>query len=261
MITKRKTALITGASSGIGKELAANFARDGHDVILVARSEEKLQLLADELQAQYGVMATPIVADLESDDGAAELFKEVKTRGLSINTLANNAGYGSFGEFRESDLQRELAMMRLNMNTVVILTKLFLPEIIAARGKIMNTCSTAAFQPGPYMAVYYATKAFVLSFSEALASELEGAGVTVTAFCPGPTASGFQDKASMHDSALVKNKKLPTAEDVAAGGYRAMQRGQRVYIPGIINWLMAQSVRFTPRNLVTRISKSFSKPV
>ncbi|MCE2792934.1 MAG: SDR family oxidoreductase [Blastopirellula sp.] len=242
MITKRKTALITGASSGIGKELAANFARDGHDVILVARSEEKLRLLADELQAQYGVMATPIVADLESDDGAAELFKEVKTRGLSINTLANNAGYGSFGEFRESDLQRELAMMRLNMNTVVILTKLFLPEIIAARGKIMK-------------------KAFVLSFSEALASELEGAGVTVTAFCPGPTASGFQDKASMHDSALVKNKKLPTAEDVAAGGYRAMQRGQRVYIPGIINWLMAQSVRFTPRNLVTRISKSFSKPV
>lgn len=261
MTSNRRIALITGASSGIGKELASNFARDGYDVILVARSESRLQLLAGELQARYGVAATAIVADLELANGASELFNEVKRRGLFVNALANNAGYGCFGEFRDADLERELAMMQLNMNTVVILTRLFLPEIISARGKIMNTCSTAAFQPGPSMAVYYATKAFVLSFSEAIAAELEDTGVTVTAFCPGPTASGFQDKANMQDSALVKNRKLPAAEDVAGRGYRAMLRGRRVYIPGIKNWLMALSVRFMPRRFVTRISKSLSRPV
>jgi uncharacterized protein len=143
----------------------------------------------------------------------------------------------------------------------VVLTKLFMPDLIATRGKVLNTASTAAFQPGPYMAVYYATKAFVLSFSEAIASELEDTGVTVTALCPGPTASGFQDKADMHASALVKGKRLPTAQAVAAEGYRAMQRGQRVFIPGAMNWLMAQSPRFTPRNVVTRLVKAMSKPV
>lgn len=261
MTSKLKTALITGASSGIGKALAGNFARDGYDLILVARNEDKLQAVAAELQVRHGITATAIAADLESEDGAANLFREIKGRGLSVSVLVNNAGYGGYGEFRESDLDRELAMMQLNMSTVVILTKLFLPEIIAAQGRIINTCSTAAFQPGPYMAVYYATKAFVLSFSEAIAAELEGTGVTVTAFCPGPTASGFQDKASMQDSALVKNKKLPTAEEVAARGYRAMQRGAKVYIPGMINWMMAQSVRFVPRSVVTKVSKSFSRPV
>jgi short-subunit dehydrogenase len=150
--------------------------------------------------------------------------------------------------------------MQLNMATVVVLTKLFLPDLLATRGKLLNTASTAAFQPGPYMAVYYATKAFVLSFSEAIASELEGTGVTVTALCPGPTASGFQEKADMHVSALVKGKKLPTAPAVAAEGYGAMQRGQRVFIPGVMNWLMARSVRFTPRNMITGIVKAMSKP-
>lgn len=261
MTTNRKTALITGASSGIGKALAFNFASDGHDVILVARSGEKLQNLAEELHSKYGVVATALVADLESAEGATHLFNEIKSRGLSISMLANNAGYGSFGEFRQTNLDTELAMMHLNMHAVVILTKLFMPEIIESKGKIINTCSTAAFQPGPYMAVYSATKAFVLSFSEAIAAELERTGVTVTAFCPGPTVSGFQDKANMQDSALFKNKSLPTAEEIATRGYRAMQQGKKVHIPGIINWLMAFSVRFTPRSLVTRISRSFTKPI
>jgi short-subunit dehydrogenase len=261
MTTNRKTALITGASSGIGKALAFNFASDGHDVILVARSGAKLQNLAEELHSRYGVVATALVADLESAEGATKLFNEIKSRGLSINMLANNAGYGSFGEFRQTGLDTELAMMHLNMHAVVILTKLFLPEIIASRGKIINTCSTAAFQPGPYVAVYSATKAFVLSFSEAIAAELERTGVTVTAFCPGPTESGFQDKANMQDSALFKNKNLPTADEIATSGYRAMQRGKKVHIPGIINWLMALSVRFTPRSLVTKISMALTKPI
>jgi short-subunit dehydrogenase len=147
------------------------------------------------------------------------------------------------------------------MNAVVILTKLFLPDLVSTKGKIMNVASTAAFQPGPYMAIYFASKSFVLSFSEAIASELEETSVTVTAFCPGPTASGFQEKARMFESAMVKGRQLPSAELVARKGYRAMQRGQRVYIPGVKNWLLSQSQRFGPRNLVTRIAKFVSRPV
>jgi hypothetical protein len=261
MSGQAKTALITGASSGIGKALAENFAKDGYDVILVARSVAKLQQHASDLQARFAITATAIGADLEANDGPANLHADIKRRGLAISALANNAGYGTFGEFKSSPLEVELAMMQLNMNAVVILTKLFLPDLIATKGKIINTCSTAAFQPGPYMAVYYATKAFVLSFSEALAAELETSGVSVTTLCPGPTASGFQDKANMSASGLVKNKKLPTSEEVAALGYQAMQRGKRIYIPGLMNWLLAQAPRFLPRSLVTSIVKGMSKPV
>jgi len=220
-----------------------------------------MQALADELQRQFKVAVTVIGADLETNGGAAQLHANIKARGITLSALVNNAGYGAFGEFKDSALASDLAMMQLNMNTVVSLSKLFLPDLIATKGKLLNTASTAAFQPGPYMAVYYATKAFVLSFSEAIAAELEGTGVTVTALCPGPTASGFQEKADMHDSALVKGKKLPTSEDVAEAGYRAMRRGQRVFVPGAMNWIMALSVRFTPRNMVTMMVKMMSRPV
>jgi len=260
MNTIKKTALITGASSGIGKALATEFARDGYDLVLAARSVGKMQALAEELQKSCSIKVTVIGADLETNDGASRLHADIKARNITIGALVNNAGYGTFGEFKDSELAPELAMMQLNMNTVVVLTKLFMPDLIANKGKLLNTASTAAFQPGPYMAVYYATKAFVLSFSEAIGAELEPHGVTVTALCPGPTASGFQDKADMGTSALVKGKRLPTSEDVAAKGYRAMQRGQRVYIPGAMNWIMAQSVRFTPRNMVTALVKQMSKP-
>ena len=256
-----KTALITGASSCIGKALAYHFARDGYELALAARSVARMQALADELMRQFKVTVTVIDADLETHEGAARLHGEIKARGLVLSALVNNAGYGAFGEFKDSALANELAMIQLNMTTVVTLTKLFLPDLLATRGKILNLASTAAFQPGPYMAVYYATKAFVLSFSEAIASELEDTGVTVTALCPGPTASGFQEKADLGNSALVKGKQLPTSEDVAALGYRAMQRGQRVYIPGVVNWAMAQSMRFTPRNLATKVVKILTGPV
>jgi hypothetical protein len=259
--TSHKTALITGASSGIGKALAHHFAKDGYQLVLAARGVAKMQALADDLQKNFKVAVTVIGADLETNGGAAQLHADVKARGIVLSALVNNAGYGAFGEFKDAELASELAMMQLNMNTVVVLTKLFLPDLLATRGKILNTASTAAFQPGPYMAVYYATKSFVLSFSEAIACELEDTGVTVTALCPGPTASGFQDKADLGNSALVKGKKLPTSEEVAALGYRAMQRGQRVYIPGFVNWAMAQSMRFTPRNLATKVVKTLTKPV
>jgi len=256
-----KTALITGASSGIGKALAYQFAKDGYHLVLAARGVARMQAVADDLQKQFNVVVTVIGADLETHDGAAQLHAEVKARGIVLSALVNNAGYGAYGEFKDSALAPELTMMQLNMTTVVVLTKLFLPDLLATRGYILNTASTAAFQPGPYMAVYYASKSFVLSFSEAIASELEGTGVTVTALCPGPTASGFQDKANLGNSALVKGKKLPTSEEVAALGYRAMQRGQRVYIPGFKNWAMAQSMRITPRNLATKVVKILTRPV
>ncbi len=259
--THHKTALITGASSGIGKALAFHFANDGYHLVLAARGVARMQTLANDLQKQFKVTVTVIGADLETNDGAAQLHAEIKARGIVLSALVNNAGCGAFGEFKDLALRSELAMMQLNMNAVVVLTKLFLADLLATRGKILNLASTAAFQPGPYMAVYYATKSFVLSFSEAVASELEDTGVTVTALCPGPTASGFQDKADLGNSALVKGKKLPTSEAVAASGYRAMQRGQRVYIPGFVNWVMAQSMRVTPRNLATRVVKILTRPV
>lgn len=260
MTAHQKTALITGASSGIGKALAHEFARDGYDLVLAARSVGKMQALADELQQRHSITVTVIGADLETADGARALHADIRARGITLSALANNAGYGSFGEFKDAALDEALAMMQLNMHTVVVLTKLFLPDLIATRGKLLNTASTAAFQPGPYMAVYYATKAFVLSFTEAIGAELAPHGVSVTALCPGPTASGFQDKADMHASSLVKGKKLPTSEAVAAKGYRALQRGQRVYIPGCGNWLLAQSVRFSPRHVVTALVQHLSKP-
>lgn len=255
-----RTALITGASSGIGCALAENFARDGYHLILAARRVADMERIAADLSARYNVKAIVIGADLETVNGAASLHADIKQRGLVLDALVNNAGYGCFGEFKDSVLADELAMMQLNMNALVTLSKLFMPDLLNTKGKILNLASIAAFQPGPYMAVYYATKAFVLSFSEAIAEELDGTGVTVTALCPGLTASGFQDKADMNKSALVKGKKLPTSEEVAALGYQAMQRGQRVYVPGVQNWLFTQSVRFTPRHVITAMVKKLSKP-
>ena len=271
-------ALITGASSGIGRALAENFAAHGYDVILSARSAAKMEAHAADLQSRFHITALVIPADLESPTGAAELHAEIKGRGITLSALVNNAGFGTFCLFQDSSLESQLGMMQLNMTSLVALARLFLPDLIATGGKMLNTASTAAFQPGPYMAVYYATKAFVLSFSEALAAELslplplrerQGEGssspapqpstlnpkpsVTITAFCPGPTASGFQDKAAMHHSGMVKGKRLPTAEEVARKGFRAFERGQRVYIPGWKNWILAQLPRISPRRLVTTI--------
>jgi short-subunit dehydrogenase len=255
-----RTALVTGASSGIGKAIAEQFARDGVNLVISARSADQLAALAAQWQSQYGVQVKAIPADLAQPGAAQALFEAVAAGGIALDFLVNNAGYGGFGLFADTALEGELAMMRLNMEALTVLSKLFLPQVASRRGRIMNVASTAAFQPGPYMAVYYATKAYVLSFTEALAAELAGTGVTVTAFCPGPTASGFQDRAVMQDSALVKGRKLPTSEEVGLAGYRAMMAGKRVYIPGLMNWLMAQSVRFSPRTVVTTMVKYISRP-
>lgn len=255
------TALVTGASSGIGLEIARRLAAQGDDLVLVARSAAKLETLAAELRAAHRVAVTVLAIDLSRPDGADRVAEAVRGAGLTIDTLVNNAGFGLFGKHVDTDLAAEQQMVDLNITTLTRLTKHFLPGMVKrGRGRVMNVASTAAFQPGPYMAVYYATKAYVLSYSEALAEELRDTGVTVTALCPGPTASGFQDAADMHDSALVKGKKLPTSAQVAGYAVDAMNRGRRVAVHGTMNCLMAQSVRFTPRAVVTRLVAAMSRP-
>jgi uncharacterized protein len=255
-------AVVTGASGGIGYEMARNLASRGHSLVLVARSADKLQALAEAAKREHGVDALVIATDLSAADAADRVAENIRGAGIVPMVLVNNAGFGLYGLHTETKLENEQAMLNLNIVTLTRLTKCLLPGMVAAkRGKILNVASTASFQPGPYMAVYYATKAYVLSYSEALAEELAGSGITVTALCPGPTASGFQDKAAMHDSALVKGKKLPTAKEVADYATKAMDHGQRVAIHGTMNWMLAQSVRFTPRRIVTWLVAKMSRPV
>jgi short-subunit dehydrogenase len=252
-------ALITGASGGIGYELAKVLAREKHNIALVARNEQKLRAIADEITTKYGVRVFVFPKDLSAIESATELYQAAREQDLNVEILVNNAGFGYFGFFVETPWEKELEMMNLNIVSLTALTKLFVKDMAARKsGKIMNVASTAAFQPGPLMAVYYATKAFVLSFSEALSNELKGTGVTVCALCPGPTESGFQDAAAMQDSKLVKGKKLPTSAEVAEYGYRAMMKGKVVAIHGFMNAALAQSLRLTPRAVVRSIVRAMS---
>ena len=248
---KRGTALITGASGGIGAELAKIFAREGFDVVLVARRKEELEKLAGELAKSHGVTATAIAADLTKPGAADELFAETKKRKLDVDALVNNAGFGTYGHFLELDLARELQEIQLNVVALTHLTKLFGgPMAERKRGWILNVASTAGFQPGPLMAVYYATKAYVLSLSEALTTELKPLGIHVTALCPGPTESGFQSAAKMQESMLFKRLAVADAASVAEQGFRGVMRGRAVVVTGMLNKMMVQSVRVTPRAVV-----------
>lgn len=250
------TALITGASNGIGLELARIHASKGDDLVLVARSKSKLETLKVELENQYKVNVTIINKDLSESDSAEEIYEATTKQNIQIDYLINNAGFGDFGMFVETDWKKELAMINLNITTLTQFTKLYLKDMVKRKsGKIMNVASTAAFQSGPTMAVYYATKAYVLSFSEAIDNEVRDHGVTVTALCPGATESGFQAAAAMEESALVKGKKLPTAKNVAEYGYTAMMKGKTVAIHGLMNWILANSVRFLPRSIVVKTTR------
>lgn len=249
-----KTALITGASSGLGVEFLTLFAQDGYDLILVARSEGKLKELAQSLSEKHKIKATVIPADLSEADSARVLFSEVEKRGLQVDALVNNAGYGDYGFFTETSLDKELRMMQLNMVSLVHLTKLCLRGMKARGcGEILNVGSTAAFQAGPMMAIYYASKAFVLSFSEALADELAGTGILVSVLCPGPTETGFVKAAAMEDSKLFKTASVMSASSVAHAGYRGLKAGCRVVVPGMMNKIMVQSNRLFPRRLITSV--------
>ncbi len=250
------TALITGASNGIGLELARTHASHGDNLVLVARNLAKLNEIKVELEQRYHIKVYNIGKDLSQPNAAQEVYDETKQQNIQVDYLINNAGFGDFGLFYETDWNKELQMINLNITTLTQFTKLYLRDMVTRRsGKIMNVASTAAFQSGPTMAVYYATKAYVLSFSEAIDNEVRDKGVTVTTLCPGATESGFQAAAAMEESALVKGRKLPTSKEVADYGYKAMMKGKTVAIHGLMNAIMANAVRFLPRAWVVKITR------
>ncbi len=254
----KPTALVTGASSGIGADLARELARDGYDFVLAARGVEGMRTLAAELDAQ----STIIAADLSKPGAAAQLAAEIGDRGIAVDTLINNAGLGETGPFAESNPARLSEMLNVNMVALTELTRALLPPMIARkRGRIMLVASTAAFQPGPFMAVYYATKAYVLSFGEALAFELRGSGVTVTTLCPGPTRTNFAHAAGNPNSPLFKRQSMvKTSAEVARIGYEAMKSGKSVVITGFANRMLAASARYSPRSMVMKIAASLNVP-
>ena len=248
-----KTALITGASGGIGLELARLHASKGDNLVLVARSREKLAEVKTELESKFKVSIYNIVKDLSVKDAAKEVFYEVKKQNIIIDYLINNAGFGDFGLFAKSNWEKQEGMINLNITALTQLTWLFLPEMISrGEGKILNVSSLAAFQPGPTMSVYFASKAFVMSFSEALNNEVRDKGITVTTLCPGPTESNFH-AVVLGDPKLVRERKMMTAKEVAKIGYRAMMNGKSVVIPGFINSFLVFASRFVPRELVIKM--------
>lgn len=254
------TVLITGASGGIGYELAKLFARDGHNLALVARSGDKLAEVANALQGSYGITVRTVALDLMESAAPRFLFDQMQREGISVDILINNAGFGAYGEFAQMRREDILGQIDLNVRALTELTRFFVEPMVSRRsGRIMNVASTAGFQPGPLMAVYYATKAYVISFSEALANELRDTGVTVTCFCPGATHTGFAQRAGNDQSRLFKQLGAMSAEKVALDGYRAVMEGRTLAISGMHNWITAQSTRFAPRKMVTAISRWISE--
>jgi uncharacterized protein len=248
--------LVTGGSGGIGSEIAKVLARNEFDLVLVARKRDALEAAAGQLEGKYDVRVQVFAADLRRPDSPQAIFDFLHNENIPIEVLVNNAGFGLGGEFADTKLQRELEMIQVNISALTHLTKLFLPAMIKrGYGRVLNVASTAAFQPGPLMAVYYATKAYVLSFSEALAEELRHTGVTVTALCPGPTRTDFSASARVVKSRLSEAFGMADAADVAEFGYAAMMHGRRVAIPGIKNKIIAQANRFSPRAVTTKVSR------
>lgn len=252
MDTDRPIVLVTGASAGIGEALARRIARDGHPLLLVARRKERLEALAAELP----VPTRTIALDLMDRDAGDRLVAEVEATGRPLGVLVNNAGFGETGEFAMTRREKQVGMVDLNVRAVVDLTHRFLPGLIARRsGGVLNLASTAAFQPGPGMAVYYASKAFVLSFSEAISEEVRGSGVTVTALCPGPTTSEFGEVSGMDRSRIFRLASRMSAEDVADIGWRGFLAGRRVVVTGLQNKATAAAARFVPHRLLLPIVK------
>jgi short-subunit dehydrogenase len=253
----RPLALVTGASSGIGADLARELARHGHDVVLTARRAPELEALATELRA-LGAVATVMPKDLGVPGAARELAREIDTRGMRIDVLINNAGFGDVGPFVREDPDRIDAMLQVNVAAPTALTRAILPGMVARRrGRVMLVSSTGAFQPGPNMATYCASKAYVLSLGEALARELRGTGVTLTTLCPGATHTGFAAESGAESLPLFSSRLVPkmTSESVARAGYEAMMRGKPVLVTGVVNKIVAFSGRVFPRAVVFPVAK------
>lgn len=258
-----RTALITGASSGIGYELSKLFAADGYDLILVARSEARLHELAAALRQAHHIQATVLACDLSDPNVVETVWSEVERQNLTVDVLVNNAGYGQWGRFVDLDEAELLNMLSLNVLTLTALTRRFLPPMIARGwGRVLNVGSTASFQPVPLLAVYAASKAYVLSFSEALAQETRGTGVRVTALCPGVTRTGFQARARIEGArSPLTMLGVMEAERVARVGYRALMRGQAVAVPGVLNQLIVSAQRLAPRALIRAIGEWMMSPM
>ena len=251
----KNTAIITGASSGLGEQFARLHAARGGDLVLVARRGDRLRSLADELGKKHGVECLVLVKDLSLQGSGEELFSEISSRGISSDVLINNAGFGGHGMFHEREWTADLAMINVNVMALCALTRGCLPGMIArGRGRVLNVASMAGYLPGPLQAVYYATKAFVVSFSQAVGNEVEGTGVTVTALCPGAVDTGFAQAGSL--DGVKAFERADSAEYVARFGYDAMLKGKRVAVPGPLKRLSLGALRFMPAGMVLRVSRA-----
>jgi uncharacterized protein len=257
MTTTKETALITGASGGIGEALAHRFAEAGYNLVLAARTEAKLQALADALAAKHGIKAYALACDLADPAAPTQIAAKLNELGVRVDVLVNNAGFGGYGPFVEQDRTEVLRMLQVNITALTHLSHILLPGMVSnKRGRILNVASTAAFMPGPLMTVYYASKAYVLSFSEALHNELQGSGVTVTALCPGPTSTGFQSRAQMEQSRLIRGRKMMSVEEVADAGFAGLLAGRPLVVPGLMNRIQSLMPRFLPRSIVPGLVRS-----
>jgi uncharacterized protein len=258
-MTDKHTALVTGASRGIGLELAKLFAADGHDLILVARSVDSMNALAEELKTAHDISVRVEPCDLADPASRAALCERLSE--VAVDVLVNNAGFGSNGAFHELDIDSELKQIQVNVCALTELTGRLLPGMVErGRGRVLNIASTAGFQAGPYMAVYYATKAYVITFTEGLAGELKGTGVTVTAHCPGATGTAFAAAAGNDTAKLFTKGSVATAEDVALHAYKAMWAGKTLAIHGFTNWMGAFMTRFGPRSVSASLAGSLNRP-
>ena len=254
--SKEKYALVTGASSGIGCELARLIAQDGKDLVVVARRKDKLDELQAEISKKYQTSVIVLPQDLSVPQTPDEIFSQLQDKRINVDVLVNNAGYGVYGPFLETDLREELEMIQVNAASLIHLTKLFVKGMVRDKsGYILNAASLCAFLPTPLEAVYCSTKAFVLHFSEALANELQGTGVRVTCLCVGLARTGFQKRAHMENCKVAKRKMMDAAT-VAEAGYKALKRGKVIEIPGLVYKFAPWFARFAPRNMVTRVVRS-----
>ena len=256
----KKTALVTGASAGIGRELAKEFAKADYNLVLVARTKDKLEQLAQEIKENNDVDILILQKDLLAKDSPQEIYDDLKEQGIRIDCLVNNAGFGNYGEFAKADIKKEIASIQLNIVALTELTWLFMQDMLELnQAEILNVASTAAFFSGPYMAVYYATKNYVLAFGEALSEELKGTGITISTLCPGPTYSDFQATANMENSKLVKGKKMMTSAEVAQIGFKGLKAKKAIVVPGLMNKIQVLAPRFLPRRLMKTILANMQK--
>jgi short-subunit dehydrogenase len=258
----KETVLITGCSSGIGLHLAREFAKHGHPLVLVAPDAAELRNIATVLESEFNVSALAVAKNLEEEDAAEDIFYRLEREGITVDILANNAGHGFRGKFLDIPIEKDLSMLRLNIEAVLRLTKLFLPPMIArGSGRILNTASVAGFEPGPMLNVYHSTKAFVLSFSEALAVELEGTGVTVTALCPGPTDTDFFPKADMEGVVAFQKGNLMAPQDVAEAAYKGAMDGELLVIPGVGNKILTGARRILTEHAQAKLNEKMYEEV